>query len=474
MLLSLIRIVAISAFVLTLGGSVSRNHAQTLDSQVLFVCEHGNVKSLMAASYFNQLAQERGLRYRAVSRGTAPNSTAVPNAIIQGLAGDGFDVSSFHPSAVKASDASASQRVITIGTELPADAQKAAQAKMEQWSDVPAASDDYSAARAAIKRHVDSLVASLEATNVLTKTTVIEVSGPKGQRFDYLTIDPEDHYLLSAHLGPGILYVVDLRTNTLVKAISGVPGITGVEYISGKHKAYTSDWGEGKIGVVDLKTMAVVKRLPTESKPNGISYAQDFGKAYAVNTLAKAVSVIDVEKDEIVKILRFDSETGTPGYDSVAKRMYVSLRSTNEVAEIDPATDRIVGKYPVEGCVFDHGMAIDSEHHRAFLLCGRSQNLTVFALDSHKAIAHFPIPTGADVVKYDSGNGRVYAACSSGSISVVQEDDPDHFHKLGDVPVAKSVHSLAVDPATHRVYAPEQEEDGKPVARIIVYEASHK
>jgi len=46
-----------------------------------------------------------------------------------------------------------------------------------------------------------------------------ELPGPKGQRFDYLAVDGEDHYLLSAHLGPGILYVIDMRTNKLVKAI---------------------------------------------------------------------------------------------------------------------------------------------------------------------------------------------------------------------------------------------------------------
>ncbi|MCU1224151.1 MAG: protein tyrosine phosphatase [Edaphobacter sp.] len=185
MILSLIKFTAITGFVMALACTVSKSPAQTHDSEVLFVCEHGNVKSLMAASYFNQLAQERGLPYRAIARGTAPNSTTVPLAIIQGLGGDGFDVSLFHPSAVKVSDVSASQHVITIGTTLPEDAQAAAQAKMERWSDVPAASDDYSAARAAIKRHVDSLVASLEATTLLTKTAVIEVSGPKGQRFDY-------------------------------------------------------------------------------------------------------------------------------------------------------------------------------------------------------------------------------------------------------------------------------------------------
>jgi hypothetical protein len=37
----------------------------------------------------------------------------------------------------------------------------------------------------------------------LTQVGVIDVPGPKGQRFDYLTMVDEDHYLLSGHLGPG-------------------------------------------------------------------------------------------------------------------------------------------------------------------------------------------------------------------------------------------------------------------------------
>src|SRR6202035_2481290 len=143
----------------------------------------------------------------------------------------------------------------------------------------------------------------------LKKIASIDLPGPKGQRFDYLTMDGEDHYLLSAHLGPGILYVIDVRTNKVVKAIYGLPGITGLEYVPGFHKVYTSNWGEEKIGVVDLRTMSVIKRLPTESKPNGIACAEPFRKIYVVNTLAKAVSVVDLNNDEIVKVLRFNSET---------------------------------------------------------------------------------------------------------------------------------------------------------------------
>jgi DNA-binding beta-propeller fold protein YncE len=173
--------------------------------------------------------------------------------------------------------------------------------------------------------------------------------------------------------------------------------------VPGLRKVYTSDWGEEKIGIVDLRSMTVIKRLATAAKPNGSTYAAPFHKMYVADTLGKTVAIVDVEKDEIVKTLEFKSETGMPQYDSVSRKVYVNLRNTNEVAEIDPVQDVVLGIYPVEGCRYNHGMAIDSEHHRAFLLCGGTKTLTVFALDTHQAIGHLPLPAGADVVKFDAG-----------------------------------------------------------------------
>jgi len=265
--------------------------------------------------------------------------------------------------------------------------------------------------------------------------------------------------------------VIDMKTNKVVKAIPGVPGITGLEFVPEARKVYTSDWGEEKIGIVDLHSMTVVKRLATAAKPNGSTYAAPFHKVYVSNTLGKAVAVVDVDKDEIVKTIEFPSETGMPQYDSSARKVYVNLRNTNEIAEINPATDTLFEKYPVDGCQFNHGMAVDSEHHRAFILCSGNRTFTVFALDTHKSIAHLSLPAGADVVKFDTSLGRIYVACSSGFISVFQAQDAEHYRKLEDFPVEKMVHSLAVDSTSHRVYAPEQQEKGQPVARMIVYEA---
>jgi len=305
----------------------------------------------------------------------------------------------------------------------------------------------------------------------LRQVAKFDLPGPAGKRFDYLTIDEEDQFLLSAHLGPGILYVIGMRTNKVVKAISGLPGSTGLEFVPGIRKVYTSDWGEERIGVVDLRSMTVRKRLVTEAKPNGSVYATPFHKVYVSNTLGKAVTVVDTDKDEIVQTIRFDSETGMPQYDSAARKVCVNLRNANEIAEIDPATDTVVGRYPVDGCQFNHGMAVDSEHHRAFILCSGNRTFTAFALDTHKSIAHFPLPAGADVVKFDLGLGRIYVACSSGFISVFQAEGGERYWKLEDFAAERMVHSFAVDATSHRVYKPEQEENGQPVARMIVYEA---
>lgn len=44
----------------------------------------------------------------------------------------------------------------------------------------------------------------------LRKITAVDLPGPPGKRFDYLTIDPDGHYLMSAHLAAGRTYVIDL------------------------------------------------------------------------------------------------------------------------------------------------------------------------------------------------------------------------------------------------------------------------
>src|SRR5947208_10858982 len=316
-----------------------------------------------------------------------------------------------------------------------------------------------------------SVFATVASGQTLKQVTKFDLPGPGGKRFDYLTIDADDRYLISAHLAADQTYVIDLATNRVVATVTDTPGAEGVEYVPELKKFYTSNAHDNTIGVVDLKQMKVIKKLKTEAKPDGSAYAAPFHKLYVSDERGKAEAVVDVTKDEIVKTLHFESETGMPQYDPVARKVYVNLQDQDIFAVIDPATDTVVGRYPVGKCKGNHGMALDPEHHRAFLSCEGNELMTVFDLYKKGAIAFLPLPGGPCVIKFDPGLTRIYVACYSGAIAVFHQDDADHYRKLEDFRVQRAVHTVAVDLKTHKLYTPEQEEDGKPVARMVVYEA---
>jgi len=124
---------------------------------VVFVCEHGAAKSVIATAYFNQLAAERGLPYRATFRGTTPQDDLSVRTVA-GLRADGIAVPTGKPTAISEKDVSAATHIFAIGCTLPTAAK--ASGKAADWSDVP---DDqgYAPMRDAIVRHVNALLDQL-------------------------------------------------------------------------------------------------------------------------------------------------------------------------------------------------------------------------------------------------------------------------------------------------------------------------
>lgn len=127
-------------------------------TQVVFVCEHGSVKSLVAMEYFNRRSKERGLPYRAVARGTAPEP-AVPAAVREGLQADGFDVSGFAPRLFSASDPDGVALVVSFDEDVTRTV--GSRARYLKWDDLPGVLADYPHGRDAIVRQVDALIETL-------------------------------------------------------------------------------------------------------------------------------------------------------------------------------------------------------------------------------------------------------------------------------------------------------------------------
>lgn len=122
--------------------------------RIVFVCEHGAAKSVIAAAYFNKLASERGFNRQAIARGTDPDPE-LSQAAVAGLRQDGLMPDLSTPCKLSSEECRIASKIIAF-CELPESDQH--ETAIEYWDDVPPVSEDYEKARDAILMHIDRLI----------------------------------------------------------------------------------------------------------------------------------------------------------------------------------------------------------------------------------------------------------------------------------------------------------------------------
>jgi arsenate reductase (thioredoxin) len=136
------------------GGDSTSSTPQT----ILFMCPHGAAKSVLASAYFQRLAKERGLNVRVESAGTEPDATVSP-AVAAHLKQQGYSIPVAKPLKVAPEQFAAADVVVSIGCDLGPLPQP--RGKLVRWDEVPALSDNFTAADEAIRKRVTDLVEEL-------------------------------------------------------------------------------------------------------------------------------------------------------------------------------------------------------------------------------------------------------------------------------------------------------------------------
>ena len=127
------------------------------ESIIIFICEHGAAKSIIAAAYFNKIAREMGLTERALARGTFPEIELSQKALT-GLVQDGLVPTEPTPQKLSLQEIKTARWMISF-CELPEEYQR--DNVIERWEDVPPVSENYERARDVIRAHLYHLVNKL-------------------------------------------------------------------------------------------------------------------------------------------------------------------------------------------------------------------------------------------------------------------------------------------------------------------------
>jgi arsenate reductase len=124
---------------------------------IVFVCEHGAAKSILAAAYFNKLASESDLGMTAIARGTHPD-VELSSKTVSGLREEGLTPTESIPVRLTQEEIESAQRVVSFCT-FPEEYDH--KVVVEYWHDVPPFSEDYERSRDVIIEHLKELIKTL-------------------------------------------------------------------------------------------------------------------------------------------------------------------------------------------------------------------------------------------------------------------------------------------------------------------------
>ncbi|MGH6953061.1 MAG: hypothetical protein ACREGL_02695 [Alphaproteobacteria bacterium] len=123
--------------------------------KIVFVCLHGAAKSVLAAALFSREAARARVPVEAIARGIEPDPE-VSAAAAHGLLAEGLDVRGGRPRALTSEDLAGASRVIAFGCDVSGMVPPGV--PVEQWVEVPAVSEGYARARAAVVSHFPGLL----------------------------------------------------------------------------------------------------------------------------------------------------------------------------------------------------------------------------------------------------------------------------------------------------------------------------
>jgi len=273
---------------------------------------------------------------------------------------------------------------------------------------------------------------------------------------DYLSVDGAHLYVSS--VTSGAVYKVPLGDGPLpdaaaVEVASGAGAAHGVVIDPASKLAFVSRSGTNVVDVVDPARMTTIKHIAVDDDVDGIFFDPANKLIYAVSGDPHSASLIDPATQSKVGKIALGGKPEFAVYDPVTKLIYQNLADKGQIALVDTAKRAVVGNWSLGPCREPTGAAIDVPGRRLFVVCGGNSLLVVVSLEDHRIVAALPIGADPDSVAYDASLKRVYSIGRSGVLFVTRQDGPNRYSVVDSIKLHFAAHTLAIDPASHRVYA---------------------
>lgn len=263
----------------------------------------------------------------------------------------------------------------------------------------------------------------------------IPVPGVAG-RLDHFTADAKRKRLFVSALGNNSVEVIDVFAGRVIHSIKGLAQPQGPLYVPGLDKLYVANAEDGKVRVYDGATYTLRKTIDFGEDPDNLRYDE----------VSKTVFVGFGEDDGGIAMIdpRTDARAGqvykTKGHpesfqvEATGGRIYVNVPDAGNVVESIDRKTGAVTKWPLKGLRGNYAMALNEADHRLFTITRKTPMMVILNTETGNEVARLRAAGECDDVFFDASRKRIYVIGGEGIISVFQQNDPDHYELISNVP----------------------------------------
>jgi len=304
---------------------------------------------------------------------------------------------------------------------------------------------------------ISALSTSAEVKQPLKLVVTTPLPGFSGD-FDHFALDLKGKRLFLTAEDHKTVDVFDLEGKHL-HSITGFGQPHAALFLPESNKLIVTD-GDDDFGKVELVSGEDYKILDTMKLPNGVDSAvfdptsQYYYVASGGEESAKThvVSIIDTKTfKQVGEITLPGNESEAMAIDKAGKKMYVSLRATNEVGVVDLQARKVIARWPIPGASTANSLVLDEANHRVFIATRKPPKFLVFDTDTGKVVTSLPCAPLHDDMWFDSARKRIYVTGSE-TTTVFDQKDEDHYSHLADVPTGFRAKTSILVPELNRMY----------------------
>jgi DNA-binding beta-propeller fold protein YncE len=214
----------------------------------------------------------------------------------------------------------------------------------------------------------------------------------------------------------------------------------------------------GSVEVIDLGAGKWSRSIPGFKKTQGIAYIPSLNKLFVASGDDGMLRVFRGDSLELLDSIKLELGPNRVAYDPHKSILYVGYggkdagKDYGEIGIIDAKTDRHVGD------------------HRLFTITRKTPMMVVLDTQSGKEVARLRAAGECDDVFFDAGRKRIYVIGGEGIISVFQQNDPDHYELVANVPSSVGIRTGYYFAKRDRFYVAVPAKGNEP-AQVWTFEA---